>query len=111
MKKAVDDFRQFMEEVPFSSPETDVLFNATAEKETNPEQIKDIMAQQLVSPVKWYAINLKMLEDGIDTVLEVGPKKVLSGLLKKNIPKEIDLKIFNVGDVKTLNSFLETVRG
>ena len=69
------------------------------------------MAQQLVSPVKWYAINLKMLEDGIDTFVEVGPKKVLSGLLKKNIPRESELKIFNVGDVKTLKYFLETVRG
>jgi len=106
MKKAVDDFRGFLEEVPFSSPVTDVLFNATAEKESNPEQIKDIMAQQLVSPVKWYAINLKMLEDGIDTFIEVGPKKVLSGLLKKNMPRESEIKIFNVGDVKSLKNFL-----
>jgi [acyl-carrier-protein] S-malonyltransferase len=47
-----------------------------------------------------------MLEDGIDTFVEVGPKKVLSGLLKKNIPRESELKIFNVGDVKTLKYFL-----
>jgi [acyl-carrier-protein] S-malonyltransferase len=111
MEKAVDDFRQFMEDVPFSTPETGVLFNATAENETNPEQIKDIMAQQLVSPVKWYDINMKMIEYGVDTFVEVGPKKVLSGLIKKNIPRESQAKIFNVGDVKTLKVFLEAVGG
>ena len=109
MKNAVNDFRQFMEGISFSRPETSMLFNATADVEDDPVIIKDIMAQQLISPVKWYEIIIKMLEQGIDTFVEVGPKRVLTGLLKKIIPAESDSKIFNVEDVKSFNLFLEAV--
>jgi [acyl-carrier-protein] S-malonyltransferase len=46
MAGAVEEFRRFMDEIPFSEPQTEVLFNATAESEDNPETIKDIMARQ-----------------------------------------------------------------
>ena len=86
MQGGVDEFRAFMEDIPFSSPRSDMIFNATAQCETDPERIKDIMANQLVSPVKWYDIMRKMLDDGVDTFVEVGPKKVLAGLLKRLPP-------------------------
>jgi len=107
MKMAVDDFRKFMDGISFSSPSTAMLFNATAESEKDPEKIKDIMAQQLVSPVKWYDIILKILEDGVDVFVEVGPKKVLSGLLKKIIPMESEAEVYNVEDMKSLQCFLD----
>ena len=108
MENALDDLRQFMEDIPFSRPQTAMLFNATAETESDPEKIKDIMAQQLISPVRWHDIILKMMQNGIDTFLEVGPKKVLTGLLKKSIPREKEVKAYNVEDVKTLKGFLQT---
>jgi [acyl-carrier-protein] S-malonyltransferase len=106
MAKAVKDFREFMEEVPFHKPESAILLNATAAEETDPEKIKDIMARQLVSPVKWYDIMLGMLKSGVDTFVEVGPKNVLSGLVKKTLPRESAAKIFNIGDLKGLEAFL-----
>ena len=107
MRNAVDDFRHFMEDVPFTPPETGILFNATAVTESDPEKIKDIMAQQLVSPVKWYDINRKMLEEGINTFVEVGPKKVLSGLLQKNMPPDREARVFQVQDKESLDLFLK----
>ena len=107
MENALDDLRQFMEDIPFSKPKTTMLFNATAETETDPEKIKDIMAQQLISPVRWHDIILKMMQNGIDIFLEVGPKKVLTGLLKKIIPREKEVKAYNVEDVNTLRDFLQ----
>jgi len=107
MKNAVDDFRHFMEDVPFTPPETGILFNATAGTESKPDKIKDIMAQQLVSPVKWYDINRKMIEEGINTFVEVGPKKVLSGLLQKNMPPEREARVFQVQDKESLDLFLK----
>lgn len=107
MKNALDEFRHFMEGVPFSPPETGILFNATAGTESDPEKIKDIMAQQLISPVKWYDINRKMLEEGINTFVEVGPKKVLSGLLRKIIPPEREVRVFQVQDKESLALFLK----
>lgn len=107
MKNAVDDFRHFMEDVTFAQPETGILFNATAETESDPKEIKDIMARQLVSPVKWYDINKKMLDEGFTIFVEVGPKKVLSGLLKKNIPSGKDVRIFQVQDKESLEMVLK----
>ncbi len=107
MKGAVDEFRHFMEDIPFSEPETTMLFNATAESETMPEAIKDIMAKQLVSPVKWFDVMQTMLTDGIKTFLEVGPKNVLTGLLKKIAPENNDIKIYNIQDTQSLTDFLK----
>ncbi len=109
MQNAVDDFREFLEDIPFSSPETTVLFNATAESESDPERIKDLMAEQLISPVRWYDILLKMMADGVDIFVEVGPKKVLTGLVKKVLPRETEAKLYNVEDMQSLESFLEAM--
>ncbi len=106
MQKAVDDFRQFMEDVSFSSPETSVLFNATAESESDPERITDLMAKQLISPVKWFDIIVNMTTDGVNVFVEVGPKNVLTGLLKKILPRETEIKLYNVEDTQGLESFL-----
>lgn len=107
MENAVHDFHQFMEGISFSTPETTVLFNATAESERDPEKIKEIMARQLISPVKWYDIILKMMEEGVNTFVEVGPKKVLTGLLRKIIPREREAKLYNVEDMESLRHFLD----
>jgi [acyl-carrier-protein] S-malonyltransferase len=64
------------------------------------------MAYQLVNPVKWYDIIFKMIEDGVDTFVEVGPKKVLSGLVKKILPQDSEAKIYNVEDKQSLENFL-----
>lgn len=109
MGKAMDDFRQFMEGIPFSAPQTTVLFNATAESETDPEEIKGLMAKQLITPVKWYDIIQKMVSSGVDTFVEVGPKKVLTGLVKKILPRETEAKIYNIGDTQSLENFLKAM--
>lgn len=110
MRGAVDEFRQFMESISFIEPQSTVLFNATAKKETAPERIKDIMASQLVSPVKWHQIMLAMLRGGIDTFVEIGPKNVLAGLLKKTIPPGNNVTIHNVQDTQGLTKFLDSVQ-
>lgn len=108
MNNAVEDFRRFIQEISFKRPKTAVLFNATAGFEDDPERIKDIMARQLISPVKWYDIILEMMRDGAGIFVEVGPKKVLTGLLNKIIPKEGNLKVYNVEDLKSLDDFLSS---
>ncbi len=109
MNNAVEDFRRFLNDIPFVRPERTVLFNSTADREDDPEKIRDIMARQLISPVRWYDIILRMLDEGLDSFVEVGPKKVLSGLLKKIIPEDRPLAVYNVEDLKSLHTFLEAV--
>ncbi len=107
MEGGVEEFRSSMDDIPFARPESAVLFNATAGSETDPEKIRDIMANQLVSPVKWYDIMANMLENGVDSFVEVGPKNVLAGLLKKIVPSDKDVKIYNVQDAQSLEDFLK----
>ena len=109
MEKAVDDFRQFMKDIPLSAPQTTVLFNATAKGETDPEEIKELMATQLISPVKWYDIVISMESSAVDTFVEVGPKKVLTGLVKKILPRDTEAKIYNIEDTQSLEDFLKAV--
>lgn len=105
---AVDEFRAFLGQISFNSPQCDVIHNATADKESNPEQIKTIMARQLCNPVRWYDSILKMLVDQVDTFVEIGPGRVLTGLLRKIISKDHAATAHNVYDLKTLEKFLET---
>ncbi|MBW1729547.1 MAG: ACP S-malonyltransferase [Deltaproteobacteria bacterium] len=106
MEGAVGEFRQYMEQVSFSEPRSEVLFNATAEGETDPESIKDLLARQLVSPVRWYDIIVRMLSEGVDQFVEVGPKAVLTGLAKKIVPKDKEARFWAIGDLKGLEAFL-----
>ncbi len=109
MRGAVDEFKRFMEGVSFSEPQSTVLFNATAKKEDDPVKIKSIMADQLVSPVRWYDIMRAMLKAGIDTFVEVGPKNVLTGLLKKIVSDDGKVDTYHVQDVRSLETYLRDV--
>jgi len=107
MEGGVEEFRRSMDGIQFAKPESAVLFDATAGSETDPEKIKGIMANQLVNPVKWYDIMINLLDSGVDSFVEVGPKNVLTTLLKKIVPSDKDVKISNVQDARSLGDFLE----
>lgn len=98
MEGAVREFRDFMEGISFNKPESDVLLNATADREGDPGRMKDIMAHQLVSPVRWYEIMVRMMDEGVEAFVEVGPKNVLTGLLKKTVPAGKEVQIHTVED-------------
>ena len=110
MKNAVDEFREFMVNISFAGPQSAILFNATAKGETNPECIKDIMAKLLVCPVKWYDIGLSMLQDGVSNFVEVGPKRVLSGLLKRSVSREKDVKFYSAQNAQGVSEFIEKIK-
>ena len=71
--------------------------------------IKTIMAQQLCSPVKWYESMKKFIEKNVEIYVEVGPGRVLSGILKKILPQEDAAQIYNVSNMKQLERFLKEV--
>jgi [acyl-carrier-protein] S-malonyltransferase len=107
MKGAVNEFREYMETVTFSKPASDILFNATADMESNPEKIRDIMANQLTSPVRWYDIILRMIEDNVDAMVDVGPQKQMMGLAGRILPKDSNIAALSVEGVESLNEFIE----
>ncbi len=106
MNEAATQFREFIKEIRFERPTSKIIFNATAKEEEDPEKIKELMVRQLISPVRWYDSMRKMINDGVDIFVEIGPKKVLSGLLKK-IDKKVS--VYNVEDSETLRRFLDNI--
>jgi [acyl-carrier-protein] S-malonyltransferase len=109
MEGAVEEFRLFMEDIPFSAPRSKIFFNGTAAEEKTPGTIKDIMSRQLVSPVRWYEIIQRMSQEGVTLFIEVGPKKVLTGLLKKIVPSDGSIRMYNVEDSQGLKVVLQDI--
>ncbi len=99
---AVADFEDVMAGIDFQTPVRDIVFNVTAAPETEPGQIRKIMSNQIASMVRWYEIILSLRQHGVSTFIEVGPKKVLSGMLKKILPGDKDYRSFQVENPETL---------
>jgi len=110
IRGAEAEFREFLDSIPFRSPESALLFNVTAETESDPGEIRSLMAKQLCSPVKWHHILKKMIEAEVEVFAEIGPGKVLAGLLKKTLPPDYPAEVHTVNSLKSLESFLKAVK-
>jgi len=86
---AVPDFKKFIKGIDFKRPEIPVYFNVSAGTESESSEIKTMMANQIASRVRWCGIIQSMINDGVDTFIEVGPKTVLKGMIRKIKPKEV----------------------
>ncbi|MBW2466459.1 MAG: ACP S-malonyltransferase [Deltaproteobacteria bacterium] len=104
---AIPDFEKIMAGIPFQTPETPVLFNVTAAEETEPDVIRSIMSRQIASRVRWLEIINSLVDRGVTDFIEVGPKKVLSGLMKKIVPKSTGYRTFQVDSPETLAKCLD----
>ena len=107
IRGAEDDFKAFLQTVAFNSPQSAVVLNVTADTKSDPEEIRSVMARQLCSPVKWYDAMEKLVEEEIEIFVEIGPGKVLTGLLRKNLPKDYPATVFNVNDLNTFENFIK----
>ena len=109
IKGAQKEFKEFLETISFESPQKKVFFNVTADPEENPAEIREIMARQLCSPVRWYDTMNKLMEEQVDVFVEVGPGRVLAGLLKKTMPRDYPGKFYNVANMKQLEKFMNEI--
>jgi [acyl-carrier-protein] S-malonyltransferase len=107
---AVPDFAKAMEQITFHAPAGKIFFNVTASPQSDPATIRSIMSRQIASMVKWYDTILAMRQQGVITFIEVGPKNVLTGLLKKILPKGHDCICLQVEDPASLKVCLETLQ-
>ncbi len=83
MEPAKKELEQAIQQTSFHAPICPIYQNYTALPETNPEKIKLNLIAQLTAPVKWTQSVQKMVEDGATRFIEIGPGKVLQGLIKK----------------------------
>ncbi len=83
-----------------------VIKNIDAQEYNEKDDIKGILSKHIISPVKFSASVQNMINQGVDTFIEIGPGKVLSGFIKK-INKEV--KILNIQDVESLNNTISYI--
>jgi [acyl-carrier-protein] S-malonyltransferase len=86
MKPAEEKLAKAIENTHFSQPTCAVYQNVSAKAETNPDTIKSNLLKQLTAPVKWTQCVQAMVTDGATVFVELGPGKVLQGLVKKIAP-------------------------
>ncbi|MDV5169355.1 ACP S-malonyltransferase [Photobacterium rosenbergii] len=83
MQPAADKLAEALENITFSAPALPVINNADVATETDPAAIKTALVKQLHSPVRWTESVERMAAEGIESLLEFGPGKVLTGLTKR----------------------------
>jgi [acyl-carrier-protein] S-malonyltransferase len=83
MAEASQEFSNLLDATPFHSPTIPVVANATASPLTDPDEIRKAVAKQLISPVHWTDSMRWMIAQGMTRFVEVGPKDVLTGLMKR----------------------------
>lgn len=83
MDPAVEQLKEALASVEISPPRIPVISNVDAQSHTDPAEIKELLVRQVVSPVKWEDSIRKLLEEGCDEFYEIGPGKVLTGLMKR----------------------------
>jgi [acyl-carrier-protein] S-malonyltransferase len=83
LKPAGDRLKDDLKKIKFKKPLYDVISNVDTKYYENEHEIADKLERQVYSPVKWEACVRKMIADGVDTFIEIGPGKSLCGFIKK----------------------------
>ncbi len=107
LKGAGEKLRNELDKININKFDIPVIANVTADYYESNNQVKDLLEKQVSSPVLWENSVVKMIEDGIDTFIEVGPGKALSGFIKR-ISR--DVTILNMEDLESLNKVLAELK-
>lgn len=106
MRPAADAVAPLVEELSFSNPVVPIVHNVTACVEVDGEAIKELMLEQIYKPVPWVSCVLALKSAGITDVVECGPGRVLSGLIKRIAA---DLSCYTTDSVISMNESLVSV--
>ena len=106
MNTAAETMKDKINSVNFKKQKFDIVCNVTSLPENNPENFKKLLVEQIYSTVRWRESLLNMSKENVTNFIEIGPGKVLSGLVKrinKNVKvsainNEEDIKLININD-------------
>ena len=107
MQEAGAIFGEYIEDADLNDSSIPVITNVDAELTTSAEDFRAKMPKQIYSSVYWTQTIQKMVEEGVDTFIEIGPGKVLAGLNKKIAPEKT---VYNVFDKESLESTISGLK-
>ena len=106
MEEASVNFSEILDDCDIKDAQIPVYTNVDAEPTTSAIRFKAKMTAQIYSSVMWTQTVEKMIADGVDTFVEIGPGKVLAGLIKKT---DAAVTVLNIYDEETLNAAVEAL--
>jgi [acyl-carrier-protein] S-malonyltransferase len=107
MASAEASFTSFLAAAPLRDPAIPIVANATAEPTVDAGELRRLLARQLTGPVRWTETVRNLAALGVDTVVEVGPGTVLSGLVKRIVK---DVRVLAAGDSASVAAAAEQLR-
>ena len=102
MKKATEIMNKELQKLNFKKGNNVLISNITADEIFNEDELKDLLTKQIENRVRWRESVLNMINKGVNNFIEIGPGKVLSGLIKR-INKDVEvISINNEDDIKRI---------
>lgn len=108
MKPAAEKLQSVLDRLSLSNADIPIIANVTAEEVTEASEIKRLLIEQIYSPVLWEDIVRKLLSLGVDTFIEIGPGRVLSGLVRK---VDRRAKTLAISDPTSVMNVVNEIRG
>ena len=106
MKPAAKNMEEKINNTIFKNLSHEIINNVTASAENNPEKIKKLLIDQIFSTVKWRESLKKMSDKGVSNFIEIGPGKVLNGMVKRTLTNAKSFSINSIADIKNfINEF------
>ena len=102
MRSATDKMREEIIKTDFKKPSIKIMSNVTAQETNDPNDIKRLLIEQIEKPVRWREIVINMISSRVEKFIEIGPGKVLSGLVKRIDNKVKLIQINDMEDLKNL---------
>ena len=104
MQNATEQMTKIINNTEFNKPKIDIISNVTANPINDPKEIKKLLIKQIENQVRWRESVINMINLGTDQFIEVGPGKILSGLVKR-IDRKIKInQVNNLSDIKNLKN-------
>ncbi len=104
MKPAANKMLEKIKNTNFEKPKKNIVSNVTAKIENDKEKIKDLLIKQIYSSVKWRESILNISKEGVNKFIEIGPGKVLTGMVKRTINNVNCFPINSIADIKNLKN-------
>ncbi len=104
MESARDGMEAYLKEIEIHPTSKPVIANVTAQPAGEPEDIREALVKQIVAPVKWAQTMTYLKENGVDSIIEIGPGTVLSGLAKREMRPARSLNLDTLADITAFAS-------
>jgi [acyl-carrier-protein] S-malonyltransferase len=107
MKPAGDALKEYFENINFNEMRHPVIFNTTAKEIEEGQNIPELLEKQVQSSIYMEKTIERLKEKGVDTVIEIGPGKALSGFVKKTVN---GITTYVIEDMKGLNEVIDKIK-